>query len=63
MSRTRRGNKRPGYEYWGRRPCSGYHPSKENKTITHQIERAQDKAALQDEIKEMEDEEDTEDGP
>ena len=55
MSRTRRGGKSPGWEYWSRRPCNGYHSSKENKTITHQIERAREKALIQDEIKEMED--------
>lgn len=56
MSRTRTGSKRPGYEYWGRRPCAGFNPSKEHKVIAHQIERAQEKELLQDEIKEMEDE-------
>jgi hypothetical protein len=56
VSRTQRGSKRPGYEYWGRRPCSGFNPSKEHKTITHQIERAREKELVQDEIKEMENE-------
>jgi hypothetical protein len=56
VSRTRRGGKRPGWEYWGRRPCNGFNPSKEHKTITHQIERAREKALIQDEIKELEEE-------
>ncbi len=56
MSRTRKGSKRPGYEYWGRRPCSGWNPGKESKMITRQIERAQEKEGLRDEIKEIENE-------
>lgn len=46
MSRTKKGSKGPGYEYWGRRPCNGYNPSKENKRLTHQIERARAKQDL-----------------
>ena len=61
MSRTRRGGKGPGYEYWGRRPCSGFNPGKESKVIVHQIERAREKELLLDETKEMEDEEDDDD--
>jgi hypothetical protein len=56
MSRTRRGEKVPGWEYWSRRPCNGFNPSKEHKVIAHQIERAREKELLQDEIKEMENE-------
>ncbi len=55
MSRTRKGSKRLGHEYWGRQPCSGYHPSKENKTIAHQIERARERELVRNEIEEMED--------
>jgi len=55
MSHTRTGSKGPGHEYRSRRACDGFNPGKETKTIAHKIERAQDKAALQDEIKEMED--------
>jgi hypothetical protein len=58
MSRTRKGAKGPGWEYWSRRPCSGWNPSKEHKQITHQIERAREKELIQDEIREMEDESD-----
>jgi len=58
MSRTRRGSRGPGYEYWSRRPCSGWNPGRETKMISHQIERAREKATLHDEIKEMEDEDD-----
>ena len=54
MSRTRRGSKGPGYEYWGRRPCSGWNPSKETKVIAHQIERAREKELIHEAIKELE---------
>lgn len=43
MSRTKRGDKRPGYEYWGKRPMSGFSPSKDVKQMTHQTERARAK--------------------
>lgn len=39
MSRTTRGNKSPGYEYWGKRPLNGASPGKWAKTVTHKIER------------------------
>lgn len=29
-----------GYEYWSRRPCSGCAPGRENKRLTHRLERA-----------------------
>ena len=63
MSRTRRGSKCSGWEYWSRRPCNGFNPSKESKTIAHQVERAREKKLIQDEIKEMEDEDEAEDSP
>jgi len=43
MSRTVKGGKGPGFEYWGKRPFSGVSPSKENKQITHKIERQRNK--------------------
>ncbi len=40
MSRTRKGSKGPGHEYWGRRPSKGCtDPGRETKTITHRQER------------------------
>jgi hypothetical protein len=62
VSRTRKGTKGPGHEYWSRRPCNGFNYSKEHKTITHQIERAREKKLVQDEIKEMENEDGDNDG-
>ena len=43
MSRTKKGKKGPGYEYWGRRPISAEHgaiPGRFTKTRTHKMERA-----------------------
>lgn len=53
MSRTRKGSKPPGYEYWSARPLSGSPPGKAVKKMTHKIERQQNKRharkeALQD---------------
>lgn len=39
MSRSRKKSKGPGYEYWGKRP-GPRDPGKENKKITHRMERA-----------------------
>ena len=40
------GGKGAGYEYWSRRPFSGVSPGKDNKKITHRIERAKTKRNL-----------------
>lgn len=63
MSRTRKGSKGPGYEYWSGRPGDGWHPGKEAKRTTHQIERAQEKTLILNEIKEMENESGDREGP
>lgn len=47
MSRTKRGSKGPGCDYWGRRPkSSGCGYGKIVKTISKRIERARSKAAV-----------------
>jgi len=47
MSRTKKGAKGPGYEYWSRRPTKGCVDSgKENKAVTHRLERAAAKRQL-----------------
>ena len=47
MSRTKKGSKGPGYEYWSRRPAKGAtDPGKASKTITHRLERAAAKREL-----------------
>lgn len=43
MSRTRKGSKGPGYEYWSRRPLCGEAPGKKTKRKTHRIERMEAK--------------------
>lgn len=47
MSRTKKGKKGPGYDYWGKRALSGscgYGP--EVKRMTHKKERAQTKQKI-----------------
>lgn len=43
MSRTIKGSKGPGYEYWSKRPLSGAPPGKWWKKMTHHIERQRNK--------------------
>lgn len=47
MSRTRKGTKGCGYEYWSRRPFAGYSPGRDTKTLTHRIERRHAKRTVQ----------------
>jgi hypothetical protein len=54
MSKTKKGKKPPGYEYWSKRPNSVSSPGRKNKKITHRIERAQAKEKLAEEIKSSE---------
>ena len=50
MSRTVKGGKGSGFEYWGKRPNKYVSPGRTAKTITHRIERARDKDALRREL-------------
>lgn len=45
MSRTRKGSKPVGYDYWTARPCNkgGGRVGKYTKIMTHRIERQQGK--------------------
>lgn len=45
MSRTRKGSKGPGFEYWSRRPTKFHYadPGKETKRNTHRLERQEGK--------------------
>lgn len=54
MSRTKKGNKPPGYDYWSKRPLSGSSPSKFIKTKTHRIERQKAKEEIQEDLKKEE---------
>ena len=40
MSKTKKGKKSPGHEYWSKRPNSMSAPGKLSKKITHSKERA-----------------------
>jgi len=53
MSKTIRGEKGAGYEYWSSRPYNygGASPGKKTKKITHRLERAEKKRLIQKEIK------------
>jgi hypothetical protein len=46
MSRSIKGSKGPGYEYWGRR-CELREPGRFTKTYTHGLERRQGKKEVQ----------------
>lgn len=48
MSRTKKGGKGPGFEYWSRRPAkvADPEPGRETKKITHRQERAVSKRDL-----------------
>ena len=46
MSRTIKGSKGSGYDYWSRRPASGRGYGPEVKRLCHGIERAQAKEAV-----------------
>ena len=45
MSRTKRGGKRPGYEYWSARPGSSRGVGAKATKATHRAERQQNKKA------------------
>ena len=50
MSRTRKGKKAPGYEYWSRRPFNrcGQSPGPFSKHRTHKAERKEGKRDVRD---------------
>lgn len=53
MSKTKKGSKGIGYEYWSARPGNshGATPGKVSKTITKKKERAKAKQATDDQVK------------
>lgn len=53
MSRSKKGSKGPGYEYWSRRPGNfdGPKPGRESKKVTHRLERAEKKRTVHREQK------------
>ena len=57
MSRSIKGKKGIGYEYWSKRPLSNKHgasPGKETKVTTHKLERrVEKKKAIKEQTKEL----------
>jgi hypothetical protein len=54
MSRTQRGSKRSGYDYWSKRPYSGRGYGSVVKKLCHSAERMQEKEMLQNILKDEE---------
>jgi hypothetical protein len=52
MSRSKKGKKGAGYEYWGKRPGKLSSPGKEAKKATHRLERLQSKKITKKESEE-----------
>lgn len=52
MSRTIKGSKSTGYDYWSKRPCSKLGFGKVVKTMTKRVERSKSKIVV---IKEVDD--------
>lgn len=50
MSRSVRGSKGCGYDYWGKRALSQCSPGRINKKITLGMERAAERKLIQDEV-------------
>jgi hypothetical protein len=48
MSRTVKGSKAPGYDYWSRRPASGMGHGREIKKLCNGIERARERKEVKD---------------
>lgn len=57
MSRTIKGGKKGGYDYWSKRPYSGNGHGKQIKKFTHRAERVIKKEETQEAIEEMFEEE------
>lgn len=58
MSRTKKGKKPPGAEYWGKRPIArnhGANPGPETKKLTHRMERIEGKNQIKRELKDESD--------
>lgn len=54
MSRTKKGKKQCGYDYWSRRPYSGRGFGPDVKDACHRSERMQGKEQILKELKEQE---------
>jgi len=54
MSRTTRGAKAPGYEYWSRRLGGAPIPGRHSKKHTHKVERLAEPEIIEDGLRESE---------
>lgn len=54
MSRTIRGSKGAGYDYWSRRPMSGMGHDVSLKRLCHRIERQQGRNEVRQQMEELE---------
>lgn len=50
MSRSVRGSKGCGYDYWGKRAMSRCSPGRENKKLTLGIERMRERKIIENEV-------------
>lgn len=53
MSRSKKGKKAPGYEYWSKRPIAKNHgaaPGRDTKTRTHRLERLEAKKKVKEQL-------------
>jgi len=50
MSRSVRGSKGCGYDYWGKRAMSQCSPGRENKKLTLGIERMRERKIIENEV-------------
>lgn len=53
MSRSIKGSKGGGYEFWSRRPFSGHGCGREIKTLTHRAERRIAKRGIYCELRDL----------
>lgn len=54
MSRTVKGRKGPGYEYWGRRRPPMGQPGRWTKTLTHRLERrVEAKQQIEEQVRDL----------
>lgn len=53
MSRTNKGEKGPGYDYWSRRPYSSWGYGPEIKRLCHRAERRQSNDIIIEQVEEM----------
>lgn len=54
MARTKKGAKSPGYDYWSKRPTPDMSPGRPAKTMTHRLERIENKKIIKKELKDDE---------